>query len=635
MPNLNPQTLIAAIESSDLNKVNLLLRRMQPSWWQLGSTDRFKNYVTANDNAALRRAIDIFGDRQGDTAVKLAIVNRLLEIPYIRDHAAAHHNEAFHKAVEFNQPEVVRKLLQIEAVKAKATGYENTALHLAAQQNFPNVINELLQITEIVDIEIAHDFEFPRALELAIKSRSRLQSLPHTDAEDTAIILLQNPRFRANAATEDNKALLLAARHGDLRLVNELLSIPEVMELNTTRENGVNIIFMEAVKSGSVEVIQALVPYIQQHGNELDVFYQAVVIALAHRQRHVTDFILRDPEIAAHVRDMTIEKIQREPNNLNPMDRALAERFNIPVNADLRQIDTHTVSVHKSASESAERLLAKYKIADFTPAMSNLTDLFTNHMSKLIASIAAIKNEDPSTLDADQIKLNITTAVDYILRNDFIINGQPFKDPTTSITLDNLLKSILVAINSLDNTTPVKDGETTLREDAYIQLCSSIYLLQNEYALNSPSCPAGFFNAMIYSQQTTLPDEVRIEIQNKDLATTALKSKIRNFAREVFNKDTFSNGEDFEAKVVDIAAEKQTGKHIMQELMDEFHLVFKFDSAAVARQASDDAIDAKSVEVFGCTPAQIFSDIGFDYKALFDELKQPAASSSARPRSGP
>jgi hypothetical protein len=185
-------------------------------------------------------------------------------------------------------------------------------------------------------------------------------------------------------------------------------------------------------------------------------------------------------------RDLVIAYINGEMLGMNDLAAAEAPRLNA-------EQSTHTASVHRSVSESAARLMARYG-----------SKILGRQLDIMIREISMWCNAQPdSPLKVKKAKrcLQRLTAPEYC-----------FTDSSSQVSLKQLLALFWIAIH--DDT-----RRTGTLDDAKLQLIEGLYETQREHNISAtgmddgcgddiPSCPSGTFNKMIEKGQGLHPDMV-------------------------------------------------------------------------------------------------------------------------------
>jgi hypothetical protein len=283
------------------------------------------------------------------------------------------------------------------------------------------------------------------------------------------------------------------------------------------------------------------------------------------------------------------------------------------------QVNTHTASVHKSVSESILRLVEKYKVQDFTDSMvAQVVVLLDDPRTEAALNLRLeASNEDGVVFpEYAQIKALILAGISYI-------QAETYMDPVSQVTLQDLFKSILVGINSLD-------AETKL--EACLSLCEFIYLLKTEY-VTTKSCESGFVNGLVYSQQSTLPNEVNVVIQKMAFAGLALKYKIVNHAERVYNENSskFNNAEDFTAAVMQLDFAQCL--EIVRELVSDYHTLFGLEADVDCREIPVEVMEVYSLKLTGGPIKDLLESVPVDFAKLYAGLS--SAKADAKPRMAP
>lgn len=264
------------------------------------------------------------------------------------------------------------------------------------------------------------------------------------------------------------------------------------------------------------------------------------------------------------------------------------------------EINTHSASLHASASASAKRLYNKYANLTYQESMSDMSKYFSKNMKELRNLIKHLKKED--TMPSNYyIRMSIRAAIAYVKK-------ETRRDDVSNLTLSKIFQLLLIGINQIQN------AET--KKDAYLQLCASLYLLKNEYG-TSQSCPPGFFNGLIYSQQTTLPNEVSMVVQTKELATEALKNKITRFAECILKTNNYTEVQQFATAVSEQAEEQEIGSALMREILNEFYTVFQYESAERASEATIEELEVHCMGFYGCGLKKMFTELPPEYDKLY------------------
>ena len=140
------QDFLQACTDGNLDLVNTLIDRNA----RAGRLDRIRALtfrqntinVAHDNNMALRCAA-----KNGH----ISIVDRLLEIPAVRENAATNNNEALRNAAEEGHISIVHSLLEIPTVRDNAAANNNEALRSAAQDGNIGIVNRLLKIPAVVE----------------------------------------------------------------------------------------------------------------------------------------------------------------------------------------------------------------------------------------------------------------------------------------------------------------------------------------------------------------------------------------------------------------------------------------------------------------------------------------------------
>jgi hypothetical protein len=318
-----------------------------------------------------------------------------------------------------------------------------------------------------------------------------------------------------------------------------------------------------------------------------------------HLQRLMAN-ILPDP-VQQHMLDMII-------NNLHVgVARPLAPMSIIEAN-------THAASIHKDASESATRLRRAFgaglnheKLPDFELFFNNL-----ELMQNLLRLVTAELKFDEPVPNLEKLRTSIRKALSFALAQ------KDFKDPVSQVSLGELIRLVLRAINIEFN------GDQTKRYDAYMQLCKALYLLQEEYANlgGGASCAPGFFNGILYSQLSTLPRYISIRIQDKTHAAAAMGDKITLKASELLRSEVFTNAAAFITRFEALVADPQFSIDLMRTIVTDFHLVFDYNSPETAAAACRDiaTLNRHSQELCGCNADQIFTTFPPNLEQMYGDF---------------
>lgn len=403
--------------------------------------------------------------------------------------------------------------------------------------------------------------------------------------------LLEVPEMQKYINVWANGAVYYAAMTGQTITLNRLLENPAVRR---KAHEGNNSALRIAIENGHGEVVTRLLQMPMVRATAYVNANEALMVALHYQRLN----IIGTPERAIY--DDIVNQLRAIPEVRAREGRA--------VNGE---INTHTTSIHVTSSQSAMHLKSAYAINDFTTQMSRIDNYFkyedktkkSGNMFELRTLIAGEVNIKATLLpNDDSIKLSIIKAINYIQNSSFI-------DPVSKISLHSLFKLILVGINR------ITDAET--KKYAYLQLLTKIYASQNEYGLDSKSCDPGFFNNLIYSQQTTLP-EAKILIHTKETAANALQNNMRNYAINILKDSDVDNMEQFEQKIKSQAA-AGGGLEIMLQVIEECYGVFGYTSAADAKMATSDELEKHCKNLYGCTPDQLFEFAPIDLTMIYRE----------------
>ncbi len=501
--------------------------------------------------------------------------NKLWESKLVRINATAQDNLALISTCLCNQVYMFHKLWEIDDVRANATARDNQALIMACGSNTRDKDNHeiCLKLLERADVRA----------KAAIQNNQALINVCINNKTKVFDELWQIPEVRAAAAVGNNEALFMACSNENLYIVNKLLQQTSVWDNASAQNNrGINLAIIN---------------------NNLALF----------------NLFLANPNVLAHIADNNNEVLQyARDNNRHLMVEKLLKIKSVlilavkPKSIIYSNINTHNESIHKSVSQSAINLSRAYNKMKFTEQMYNL-DLYLNiekNMYDIIASIKKLRSEDTKHLTIDMqedIKLTIKNSLDYVKNSQDV-------EPVSKITLSRLLQLLLIGMNQLDN---------EIKTNAHLQLCAQLYLLQTEYNQNNntKSCPSGFFNALVYSQQSTLSNEIDVKIQVLTNASNALQDKMRTFATTVLNDCDFLNVDAFENYIV-----KQTTKDecvkIIQSIVEDYHMVFDYKiEQKQSAQFDQEIIDKACVKLGVQNVELLFQQLPIDYAAIYDQHK--------------
>lgn len=178
---------------------------------------------------------------------------------------------------------------------------------------------------------------------------------------------------------------------------------------------------------------------------------------------------------------------------------------------------THTASVHQSVSESATKLLVRYRLMLEGAGREDI-------LNKIKVYVCRLDNRSLKNRAAKR-------CVQRIIATNYI-----FSDPISKISFQELLALVFLGIQDDKN----RLGD---KEDAYLQFIEGLYEIQRGYnlsetgvdqgGLDKPICMAGTFNKLIEKLQSIHPDcEARFiteKIASLKLPTVVHKAVIQHW----------------------------------------------------------------------------------------------------------
>ncbi len=434
----------------------------------LDIVNRLLDIPTVRDNAAADNNMALRWAARYHTE----IVSRLLDIPAVRDNAAANNNETLRWAAQNGHLAIVNRLLEIPAVRDNAAANNNHALRYAAANGHLAIVNRLLEIPAVLNNAAADNnkalrwaaqyghlaivnclLDMPAVRDNAAADNNNLALLWAARGDHLAMMnrLLDIPAVWDNAAADDNNALLLASRNGHLAIVNRLLQIPAVVQAINTRAGlyGNYTVIVEAFENGHHDVVAAL----QARGATL-------------------------PE---HLRERAAARPGRAAAVINGKQ------------------SVHVVSVHVSVSGSATNLVRFY------PDIENPETL-----QEQIAGLQAWLNTEQAKarLPHDPISKQINPAITCVER----LSKLDFTDQRSKVSMQQALALVWVGINNLKangaQAAPLTESEMKNRRESFI---SCLYEIQRGYnfadndsaapvdlgGADRPICIPGAFNKLI------------------------------------------------------------------------------------------------------------------------------------------
>lgn len=512
------------------------------------------------------------------------VFNKLMETPAIVDFLSTSValSSVFVNLTLENHPDAFLKLMKYRAFSNLVESGESEALSYAIKYNRDYIFEMLMKIPNVyrriasndnkcvrIAVESKNFTAFSKLIEnMDVLYNIRIDNyqilLNSIDKDDNARIfdrLMQIPEVVANAAINRNAALRSAIVRGSLHCVNRLLQIPAVVDTVTENDND---LLMLARQSNDGRIVARL---------------------------------LQIPAV-----------------RLGGLAAERAPQTNSKVN-------THTASIHTSASSSAKRLSSTYNVKDYNSRklkFLNVPDLnieildfyaflgldeqlfFSDFEPKLRKNILDFVSDESKNLAlTDPIMPSIYRAVIYIFMNEFV-------DPGSKVSLKDLFKLIIVAINNF--------ATLEAKRDACFQLLTKLYVLHNEYAANAPSCLPGIFNGIIYSQHGVLP-EVNIVLQNKNMAIPEILKHMTSRAIEVLNKSQCTDLDEFEMIIEEEL--KTKSMDIANYMLWELFTLFELKSQDDVLSISDSTVIEKFNKVYGCNPDDLYDFLPLDYEKLY------------------
>ncbi len=236
-----------AVVSGNLDVLNNLLRERNQT-----SKKLLIESVTFQENCLLQLAA-----QNGH----LAIVNRLLQIPYVVKDAAAKNNAALCGAIENGQLAIVNRLLKIPSVLEKMISESSKTLRLAVQSGSLEILNCVLDFPGMLEGLDACDNSI---LKLAIENKhfdvaKRLLEIPIIQMKDAASRgdLKELKQLMEHEVLLPSMTiytlLLIAVKKGHLTIVNYLFEFPECVDKISDIE-----ILVEAASGGHVNIVNRL-----------------------------------------------------------------------------------------------------------------------------------------------------------------------------------------------------------------------------------------------------------------------------------------------------------------------------------------------------------------------------------------
>ncbi len=380
------------------------------------------------------------------------------------------------------------------------------------------------------------------------------------------------------AAAQNNQAFINACLRGNIEIFNALWAIEEVRRAAAAQNN---LAFINACCHGHIGIVNALLEIEDVRRAAAAQNNLAIKYAIRNNRLDIFNILLINPDVLAHIADHNNDVLQeaRWHGTREMVDRLLQIPAVLALQANPRpviysQVDTHTASVHASVSRSAKKLIAAYGAKSVDPKMYDVSEYLNTekNMQDIFDSILQLKPDaiNGKELTQDEkiahIKKAIHAGLKYAMEND------NFKDPTSDITIARLLQLLLIGINEL--------SDVNIKTNAYVQLCAQLYLLQTEYKQEARSCPGGFFNALVYSQQSTLPNEINVIIQSLSNAAAALQNKMKRFASGVLKQGSISSAEELKQAIL---THKKLGKvcgKIIRSIVKEYPEVFECEAVA-------------------------------------------------------
>lgn len=392
---------------------------------------------------------------------------------------------------------------------------------------------------------------------------------------DTTNVLLEIPEvLTAIVNDQSDKALYQAIENGCLLTFHRLLEIPEVLRRVT--EQRINHIRC-AIDKGHLNIVNRLLQIPEVLNNITICCNTALFWARFHRRHHIVERLMQIQAVRDYENGALIAQVRN--------------RLNVPNvgQATLLQINTHTTSIHASTSDSAINLKINY--GAIRSEKINFDWIFDDEgrMQELKKLLMLSANSVPGDKEIQTVILKALT----------LVTTSAAIDPVSDIKLDELLSLVQ---NGLDKQTDSN------RENGYLRLLECLYLSQTEYA-GAPSCPPGFFNNIVYSQYSILP-EVVVVIQNKANAVETLKHMINQELDLILISQPKLNATQLQQAIHDNVNSITT--RIMHAVVSEYYSVFDFETSIDADQVSDVKIEEISKTLTGLSLNNLFDYVDFD-----------------------
>lgn len=305
------------------------------------------------------------------------------------------------------------------------------------------------------------------------------------------------------------------------------------------------------------------------------------------------------------------------------MQQPVAERRPIIQRELVKQdvVYTHTESIHATVSKSAINLQNAFPGSWFNSNHNPKAEIenflsdavIVEKLGKLIFAAKSLAGKDISQAPSNE---GIIEYVNIAITN---VTDSKYYDPVSRVTLKELLIIIQRGIASL----PSQEQ----RNDGLLKLCEHLYLAAQENI-----CEPGYFNTMVYSQQSILSG-VHIEVQTKEFAAATLMNKLKHFVTEVYINGQPDNVQEFKQAVSEKADRKQC-LQIATEVMSEYYTIFRFETAAGAKKANESSLNSKFNDFAGMDIPQMFDYVDLDI--MFVELsKKHPKPKETRPNPSP